>query len=144
MPVDRSSDARTLARQILARGIVGADAPEAIGEGLQRACARVIANLCQSVGDDGCQGLMARGLTLTEGEYPVLADLFRRGHACPDPDEMRSAVARHGVASVTTALEVLLAVLVDILSGLVGEDMVRNLLDPESPSSGARRARQAP
>jgi hypothetical protein len=38
------------------------------------------------------------------------------------------AVDGHGVATVRAALEALFAALVDILSDLIGTDMVRNLL----------------
>jgi hypothetical protein len=52
-------------------------------------------------------------------------------------------VDTHGVAAVSAALESVLAALVDMLSDLIGADMVRNLLDQDD-LPGARRNGRTP
>jgi hypothetical protein len=144
MTVLRSPAAREMARQVLAPGSVEAADPAGVAEGLQRVCAQVTGNLRRTVGDDGYQSLLARALALSEAEHPVLSDMFGRGQTNPRLDDLTAAVTENGPASVTAALEVLLAVLIDILSGLVGADMVRSLLDPERPPPRAPRPGHTP
>jgi hypothetical protein len=53
---------------------------------------------------------------------------IRRSDAAGIRLDVVPAVDGHGVATVRAALEALFAALVDILSDLIGTDMVRNLL----------------
>lgn len=100
---------------------------------------RVSENLRRSVGDDGYNALLARALTRTQVEHPALMDVRGGGDADFFLNGIAASVDARGVSVVTAAVESLLATLVDVLSGLIGTDMVLNLLDhdgalPQAPS----------
>lgn len=137
------STTRDMARQLLARETGGADRPEAVAAAIQRLCTRVSVNLRQSVGEDGYNALVARALRRTEPEHPVLTDIRRVADAGIYLDRVSAGVESHGVPAVRAAIESLLATLIDVLAGLIGADMVLNLLDHDDPSSHAPRSRQA-
>ena len=130
MTTSESPAAREIARQLLERE--SADATEAAGLGvtMQRTCTRVADNLRRSVGEDGYSALLVRALARTQSDHPVLKDICRA-----DSDgihlDVVGGVEGHGAAAVGAALESLLAALVDILSDLIGADMVRSLLDDD-------------
>ena len=134
-----SPAACTLARQLLERETVGVTAPDKLGAAMQQAWTRVSESLRQSVGDEGYHALLSRALARTEAE-PLVKHL-RRSDAAGIHLDVVPAVERHGVTPVSAALESLLAALVDILSDLIGADMVRNLLiqDDSRPGPRARR-----
>lgn len=125
----RSPAAYAIARQLVAREPAAADAPAAIAVAMQRACTRVTDSLRRTVGDDGCNALIARTVAATIAEHPVLADVRTGVGASAQLDGVVAAVERHGVRPVAEALEAALAALVDHLGGLIGEDMVPSLLE---------------
>lgn len=137
------STARDMARRLLARETAGADQPDAVATAIQRLCTRVSDNLRQSVGDDGYNALVARVLRRTEPDHPVLTDIRRVADSSIYLDRVSAGVESHGLAAVQAAIESLLATLIDVLAGLIGADMVLNLLDNDDPSSHASRSRQA-
>jgi hypothetical protein len=136
------SAARDMARRLLAQETKGADQPDAVVAGIQQLCTRVSDNLRQSVGDDGYNALLARVLRRTEPEHPVLTDIRRVADSGIYLDRVSAGVESHGVAAVQAAIESLLATLIDVLAGLIGADMVLNLLDHDDPSSHTPRSRQ--
>jgi hypothetical protein len=136
-----SSSARDIARQLLARSIADSGQPKDVAVAMQRVCTRASDNLRSSVGDDGYNALLVRSLRRTEGEHPILADIRRISDTGIHLDGVVASAETHGLPAVTAALEALLAALVDILSGLIGADMVLNLLDNDGPSSQARGGR---
>jgi hypothetical protein len=138
----RSSTAGELARRLLAREIAGNGERAAIAAAMQRLCTRVSENLRRSVGDDGYNALLARALMRTQPEHPALLDIRRLGENDIFLDGVVASVEIHGVPAVTAALESLLATLVDVLSGLIGADMVTNLLDVDGSPSQAPRGRK--
>jgi hypothetical protein len=141
MTPPESSSARDIARQLLAQSVAESDQPKDVAAAMQRVCTRASANLRRSVGDDGYNALLARSLRRTEGEHPILADIRRTSETGIHLDGVVASTETHGLPAVTAALEALLAALVDILSGLIGADMVLNLLDIDGPSSQAPGAR---
>jgi len=122
-----SPAARELARQLLDRETSAATGLPTPGVAMQQACTRMSENLRRSVGDHGYHALLVRALERTEPQQPLLKDI-RRSDAAGIHLDVVPAVNGHGVATVRAALESLLAALVDILSDLIGADMVRNLL----------------
>ena len=113
-----------------------------VAAALQRTLARVRANLCDSVGDDGCSALLARALARTESDHPALTDIRKLNNGIVHLDGVVESVEAHGVAPVTAAIEALFATLVDVLGRLIGEDMAMKLLDHDlaapSPDGGTR------
>src|SRR5688572_32082897 len=100
-----------MARRLLARETSAAGAPALVAAALQRACARVSANLRDSVGDDGRDALLARALARTESDHPALKDVRRLNHGAIHLDNFVASVEAHGVAAVRVAIEALLAAL---------------------------------
>jgi hypothetical protein len=126
-----SAAAREMARGLLVRETSAAREPATVAAALQRACARVSANLRDSVGDDGRDALLGRALARTESDYPVLKDIRKLNHGPVHLDNVVASVEAHGVATVTAAIEALLAALLDVLGRLIGDDMAMRLLDQD-------------
>jgi hypothetical protein len=140
MTIPGSPAAREMARQLLERETAGTT-DVARGAAMQRAWTRVAETLRRSVGEDGYSALLARALARLEAEQPVLKDI-RRSDASGIHLDVAATVEGHGAATVGAALESLLAALVEILSDLIGADMVLNLLDHDDhpqPPGGRRR-----
>jgi len=135
-----SSAAREMARQLLEHERSGATEAAGLGATMQRASTRVADNLRSSVGEDGYSALLVRALARTESDQPVLKDM-RRTDAVGIHLDVVGGVEGHGAAAVGAALESLLAALVDILSDLIGADMVRSLLDHDDLPRARRNGR---
>ena len=86
------------------------------------------------MGEAGCTALLARALVRMEGDYPALKSLRRVNEGCLHLDGVVESVEIHGIAAVTTAIEAMLAALMDVLIRLIGEDMAVNLIDREAAS----------
>lgn len=141
--MDPSPTTRALVRQLLAQEIATDKEPDAVGAAIQRLYSRVSENLRRSLGDDGRDALLERAFTRTQPQHPVLADIGRVGKAGVSLDDVVAGVNAHGIPAVTAAVESLLSTLADILGGLIGADMVMNLLDHDGQLSKAPNGRQA-
>ena|ERR1700733_13523896 len=136
---DTRSSARAIARDLVAHELNGADGPASAGAALQRLCSRVAENLRRSVGDDGYNALVARALARTQAEHPALVDIRRLGKTDIYLDGVAASIDAHGVPAVRAAIEAILAAIADVLTGLIGADMVFNLLtDDRVPGHTAR------
>ena len=134
-----SEAARTLARELLERDVTAAPETAALVGSLSRVYARASGNLRRSVGEDGYNALLVRAVARMHAERPALGDL-RLVDAGGVHADIAIAIDRHGPDAVSAAFESLLAALVDILSDLIGADMVRNLLEhEETPHAPVRR-----
>lgn len=142
MPTEPSPTARDLIRQLLAQEIAAAKQPDAVGAAIQRLCSRVSENLRRSLGDDGRDALLERAFTRAQPQHPALADIGQIGKSGVSLDVV-AGVNAHGVPAVTAAVESLLATLADILGGLIGADMVMNLIDHDGQLSKAPNGRPA-
>jgi hypothetical protein len=140
MTTPESPPARELARHLLEGDTAEMTEVAAAGASMHRAYARVAENLRRSVGEDGYRALLARAFARTEREQPVLKHI-PRGDAAGTHLDIVSAVEGHGIVAVGTALESLVAALVEILSELIGADMVRNLLVYDDPSQAPGESR---
>jgi hypothetical protein len=143
MPADPSPTTRALIRQLMAREIASAKQPDVVGAAIQRLCSRVSENLRRSLGDDGRDALMERAFTRTQPQHPPLGDIARTGTTAFSLGDIVAVVNAHGVTAVTAAVESLLTTLADILGGLIGADMVMNLIDHDGQLSKAPDGRQA-
>ncbi|HEY9226331.1 MAG TPA: hypothetical protein VIP11_06780 [Gemmatimonadaceae bacterium] len=128
-----SPGSRELARELIERECPRDSEPTAAGACLQRLCARISNNLRVSVGDDGYNALVARALKRVDAEHPALRDIHRTTDSGIQLDGIAAGIDRHGQQAVAAAVESLLAALIDLLSSLIGADMVLNLLDANPP-----------
>ena len=118
--------------------------PKIDGAALQRTMSRVFESLRDSMGVDGCNALLVRALARTEAEHPALKSITRLNENNIHLDGVVASVEAHGVAAVTKAIEALLAVLIDALSRLIGEDMAIRLIDPDALPSRIGDKAEAP
>ena len=127
MTIQGSAESRRMARHLLEREIAGLTDEAAVGAAMQRAYGRVSENLSRSVGEDGYAALLTRALTRVQPEQPVWKHI-RRADAGRIRLDVAAGVRGHGAQVVDQALESLFVAIVDILSDLIGADMVRSLL----------------
>lgn len=140
MTTPESAAAREMARHLLERESAGAAEAAGLGATMQRTCTRIADSLRRSLGDDGYNALLGRALARTASDHPVLTAIRRADSAGIHLDVV-GGVEGHGAAAVGAALESLLAALVDILSDLIGADMVRSLLDHDDLPRARRNGR---
>jgi hypothetical protein len=138
---DASSHASTplqIARRVLAREMTSGNErePERFSAALQRAWLPVIVALRDTMGEDGCNALLARALARAEAGHPTLETMRRVNGSSVHLEGITAGVESHGVSAVAAANEALLAALVEILVRLIGEDMVMRLIDPDAPTGG--------
>ena len=126
MAPTRSPIARDIARQLMAFESAGSADPAA----MQRLCTRVSENLRNSVGDDGYNALLSRVQASTNGEHPALAGILFVDRGSVRLGDVTAAVTAHGADAVSTALESMFTALAEVLSGLIGADMVLSILHP--------------
>ncbi len=138
-PEPAAPAARELARYLLEREAADTTDVASRAAAMQRAWARVSETLRRSVGEDGYHALLARALAQAEAQHPLLKNI-RRADASGIRLDVITAVEGHGAVSAGAAVEALLVAIVEILSDLVGADMVRNLLNQDDhPQPGGRR-----
>lgn len=129
-----SASSRELARRLIARATKGGGPdPANVAAALQRTCTRVVDNLRDAMGDDGCTALLVRALVRSESHHPALADIRRLHDGGVTIDGVERATTTHGAAAVTAAVEGLMAALVDVLGRLIGEDMAIRIMELDAP-----------
>jgi hypothetical protein len=104
----------------------------ALSDAMVRAYTRLSDDLRRTVGEDGYTALLARALSRTQGDQPVLKTV-RRVAAERIHMDIAAGVADHGATAVGAGLEALFTAIVEILSDLIGADMVRSLLEYHEP-----------
>jgi hypothetical protein len=126
-----------IARRLIARGAESGNGgePKSAGAALQRTCVRVAERLRDSMGEDGCNALIARALARTEGGHPALKNIRRLDEGGIYLDGVIASIETYGVVEVTASVEALLASLVDVLARLIGEDMAARIIDDTRPPS---------
>jgi hypothetical protein len=134
-----SKAALDLARQLLDRGIAGAIEPAETGAALERTLARVSENLRRAIGDDGYAALLSRAIAQTQTDHLIVRKCRGDGSLVFPIDALTADVGTHNIHLVSDAFESILASIIDVLSGLIGADMVMNLLDPDDVSPASPR-----
>jgi hypothetical protein len=128
MSHDRASaDAPALARWLVEREMDGDLEPGAVGVAMQRAAGRIVDDLTRAVGADGLHALLDRAIARATAEHPVVSSMRRVDNAST-PLDVTPVIEAHGADAARAGLEAVLAALIDILTALIGADMVRNLL----------------
>jgi len=122
-----ATNARSLARELMDREVNGELDAEALSAAIQRAVGRILGDLEGAVGADGLDALLDRAMAQAQRGHPVVASIGRAADAGM-PLNIVTAIEMHGADAARAAVETVLAALVDILTALIGADMVRNLL----------------
>lgn len=126
----------------IARRLIGDTQPEpaagaASARAAANACGHLYKELSRWVGREGCHAMFARALTEARSDHPALAQI--RLHARSDPyvEGVAESIMANGDPPTAAALESMLAVLVDLLRRLIGNDMANQLIE-RSLSPGDR------
>jgi hypothetical protein len=103
---------------------------------------RTVSQLCEalrdSIGDDGLQALLVRALAQTEKDHPLLNSVLRNEHDIVRLNGVAASVEKHGASHVASAVEAFVAVVVDVLARLIGEDMAIQIIDSAPRKSRTR------
>lgn len=103
-----------------------------VADALHRVCAAVFSNLRASLGDEGCRALVARAFAAAHESHPALRTICGPDDCALPLDRILASTETHGAGPTRSAVEALLAGLVDILARLIGADMTIQILDPEN------------
>ncbi|HWH51493.1 MAG TPA: hypothetical protein VN651_08105 [Gemmatimonadaceae bacterium] len=122
-----SAESRQLARHLLDRETIDVTEESALAAAMQRAYERVSKDLRETFGEDGFAALLVRALSRVQAGSEVL-EAMRRVEGSRIHLEVAAGVGGHGAKAAAEALESLITAIVDILSDLIGADMVRHLL----------------
>jgi hypothetical protein len=81
------------------------------------------------VGSDGCHALFARALAEARRSNPALSPIQLHANSDPYVEGVAESITAHGEPAALTALESMLAVLVDLLRRLIGNDIAGKLIE---------------
>jgi hypothetical protein len=138
LEMTQSSTAATeAARRFWAHHGLHADTPEDMAAGAEQGCARLRAVLTRWIGADGYRALINRALEQARATHPAIAHLHCQSG---DLEEVAAAVGGHSAAKVREGVLDLVALLVDLLGRLIGEEMAVRLVE----QAGAGSAPSAP
>jgi hypothetical protein len=121
-----SAAATEAARQLWARERLDASAPEEMAAATEQGCARLRAGLTRWIGSDGYHALVDRALEQARMGHPALAGLQCQAG---DLQGVAAVVGVHGAAKVREGILALVALLIDLLSRVIGEEMAVRLVE---------------
>ena len=128
-----SAAATEAARRLWAHEGLDAGAPEEMAAAAEQGCARLRAGLTRWIGSDGYRALVDRALEEAREGHPALAGLQCQAG---DVQGVAAAVGVHGAAEVREGILALVALLIDLLSRLIGEEMAMRLVEQAWAGSG--------
>lgn len=99
--------------------------------------AHLYRSLSQWVGTAGCQALFTRAIMLSAQQHPVLRGVRYQPSAEPHFDRFADNGGVHGGDAIAEAVTSVLASIITMLNGLIGEDIATNLLEEALPSEPA-------
>jgi hypothetical protein len=134
-----SAVAAEAARQLWAHEGLDAGAPEEMAAAAERGCARLRAGLTSWIGSDGYRALVDRALEQARAGHPALAGLQCQAG---DVQGVAALVGAHGAAEVRESILALVALLIDLLSRVIGEEMAVRLVE-QAWAGSARPAASA-
>jgi hypothetical protein len=121
-----SAPATEAARGLWARTARDTSAPQEVAAAADRMCTQLRTGLGRWIGDEGYRALLDRALGLARAEHPALGGL-----SCLGGDEPLTAtvVRAHGVVQVAGAMMALVAVLIELLGRIIGDEMAVHLVE---------------
>jgi hypothetical protein len=131
--VTTSSPYDETARRMLAREATASDTREAQIAGAERVLAQLQEHLLRWFGPDGFHALLSRALATARKGHPALTHVHIEPGSEAKLTELAACGHAHGPAEVRDALLALVAAMLGLLSRLIGDDLVRRLLDHAWP-----------
>jgi hypothetical protein len=132
------TSAQELTRRLVARATDESEAPDGSALAVLEACERTYRELTRRLGQTGSNALLTRALAQARTEHPVLKEIRIGGSSKASLDGVTEAVQVHGVPKVAAGLEATLEKLLDLLSRLIGADMVVRLVESSANTGNAR------
>ncbi len=117
------------------------DSAEEVAAVTERVCIQLRAGLGRWIGTMGYRALLHRALALARAEHPALAGLSCHGG---DEEMIAAAVRTHGSAEVAAGMVALVAILVDLLGRIIGEDMAVRLVEETVVPTSRERKKEQP
>lgn len=134
MALSNPSASIATARRLASQGIPEHGTPDAIAAGAEHVLAQLFHSLSTWVGATGCNALFARALVLSAPHHPVLKGVRYRLHNGKRQFECLAENAReYGSHATAEAVTTVLASIITMLSGLIGEDIAMSILE-EGPA----------
>ena len=122
----KSAAATEVARHLWEGAVGDSGAPEDVAVAATRMCTELRAGLTRWVGAMAYRALIDRALLLARAEHPALGSLSCHGG---DEPVTTAAVRAHSAAEVATGVVALVATLIELLSGIVGEEMAVEIVN---------------
>jgi hypothetical protein len=120
--------ARDLARRLIDREPVRQDATDPAAAAAHAACEKVFRNLSRWVGPLGSTTLFTRALLSAQRQHTDLKDVRINADTTPRPHEVGDVVQTRGSNVSAAALQAVLVELIEVLSRLIGVDVVVRIL----------------
>ena len=135
-----SAVAKEAARQLWAHEGLDAAVPEEMAAAAEQGCARLRAGLTRWIGSDGYRALLDRALQQARAGHPALVGLQCQAG---DVQGVAAVVGVHSAAEVREGIVELVALLIDLLSRVIGEEMGVRLVE-QAWSGSTRPTASAP
>lgn len=124
-----SAAATDAARRLWARIAGDASVPDGVPASAERMFADLRNGLGRWIGAEGYRVLVGRAMVLARAEHPALSGLSCLGG---DQPATTAAVRAHGAGEVSVGLTALVAVLIELLGNIIGEDIAVHLVEQTS------------
>ncbi len=121
------------ARRMLAREATALDTKEAQIAAAERVLAQLQEHLLRWFGPDGFHAVLSRALAAARKGHPALARVRIEPRTKPRLAELTASAHEYGPAELHDALLTLVAATLALLSRLIGDDLVRRLLQHAWP-----------
>lgn len=133
-----SGTARATARRLLAREILADGTSDAAALGAEHVLVELFSTLSRWVGAAGCDALFTRAFVLAAPHHSVLRDVrYKVDNGTPRLERFGDNAREYGSQATTEGATTVLASIVTMLSGLIGEDIAMSLLEEVPPGAAA-------
>jgi hypothetical protein len=129
-----------VSRLLWSRIAGNASETQEVAEAAERMCTQLRVGLGRWIGAMGYRALLDRALGLVRAEHPALGGLSCHGEEEP---AVADAVRAHGAAEVAAGMIAVVAVLIDLLGRIIGEEMALRLVEQTGMERGSERQEPA-
>ena len=121
------------ARRLLASEATASDTQEAQIAAAERVLGRLQEHLLRWFGPDGFHAVLSRALATARKDHPALAHVRIEPRSEARLTELATNARTYRLAELHDALQALLAAMIALLTRLIGDDLVRRLLQEAWP-----------
>jgi hypothetical protein len=129
LTISDSPTARAVAHRLLAHGIPEHGTPDATAAGAEYVLGHIFRNLSQWIGTAGCHALFASAIARSAPHHPVLTGVRYQQLSAPHLDRLTENAREYGSQATAEGAMAMLAMIITMLTGLIGEDIAMSLLE---------------